>query len=65
MTFRAHLLGFFQMQGLLLGNSSSRSGFGAKAVRPCRAGKLLRSFTGAVRCEAARIHLQTILEIMF
>lgn len=58
--FWAHLLGFFQVQGLLLGNSSSRSGFRACAVRPSRAGKLLPGITMAMHGKAARVHLHTI-----
>lgn len=63
MAFRAHFLGFFQMQGLLLGKGSSRSGLAGHAVSPGRAGKLLPGFTLAVHGEAARVHLQTILKV--
>lgn len=61
MAFWAHLLGFFQVQGLLLG--SSRSGFGAHAVGPSTAGELLSSVTVALHHEAARVHLQGIKRI--
>ena len=63
MAFRAHFLGFFQVQGLLLGKGSSRSGFEGHAVSAGRAGELLPGFTVAVRGEAARVHLQTILAV--
>ena len=46
MAFWAHLLGFFQVQRLLLG--SSRSGFGTPAVGPSTAGVLLPSVTVAL-----------------
>lgn len=62
MAFRAHFLGLFKVQGLLLGNGSSRSGFGGHAVSPGGAGKLLPSFTVVLHGESARVHLQTILE---